>query len=235
MLTVSEHSSWRAALPGMQDQLERVRAAQRAKFLQTWNGGDGLVGREQRWQAPSLTEGDSVSQRLTHAGLEGSLVSTVQGSCVDPRFPPWAAVQGTAGGAGGWHTTGLFPQDLVLAFSQPVVITKIELETAGIRELRISSCTGEGGDGARFDELTSHTYDAQGRTQQRTSALQQHAFAVPALRTQQLMLTLVSGNGDFCSVQAIEVWGRPAPSQQQESPEHERSPNRCRRMNGLNN
>ena len=129
VLTVSEHSSWRAALPGMQDQLERVRAAQRAKFLQTWNGGDGLVGREQRWQAPSLTEGDSVSQRLTHAGLEGSLVSTVQGSCVDPRFPPWAAVQGTAGGAGGWHTTGLFPQDLVLAFSQPVVITKIELET----------------------------------------------------------------------------------------------------------
>ena len=43
-------------------------------------------------------------------------------------------------------------------------------------------------------------------TEERTSLQKQLA-----LRTQELMFTLVSGNGDFCSVQRLEVFGRPAP------------------------
>ena len=250
----------------MQEQLEQVRAHQRAQFLKTWKGGEGLVGRESqgRWKGERLTEGDNVIERLTqlrHPGdLEGSLVSAVHGTCCDPCYPPIAVLgcggrgggggdsRGDSGGGGGgsggggdnggdsdsgssgalsgvrcWRTTGLFPQHLVLAFVQPVVITKIDLETTGIRELRIASCAAVGG-GRVFDELTSHVYDAQGRAAARPSALQQHAFAVPALRTQELMFTLVSGNGDFCSVQRLEVFGRPAPLLPEAETESHRPP-----------
>merc|ERR1712070_287332 len=92
-----------------------------------------------------------------------------------------------------WRTTGLYPQYLEVRFRTPVLITKINLMTTGILELCIHSSIGDD-DGSQFDELTRHKFEEPpGRTSKRAEQVQQHVFAVPALRTAKLKFTIESG------------------------------------------
>lgn len=136
----------------MDDQLAQIRKQHRKRFLestqlQSWDHRDG------RWAGRcSLTSGDVVSQNLTSAERGHSLIHNISASSSDPQHPACSVI---ATSCNGWRTTGLFPQQLQLAFDATVVISKIEVKVTGVRELRIHSAMSECGS---YDELGRHTF-----------------------------------------------------------------------------
>ena len=136
----------------MDDQLAQVRKQHRKRFLETtqlqsWDH------REDRWAGRcSLTSGDAVSQNLTAAEKGHSLIHTISASSSDPQHPACSAIVASCNG---WRTTGLFPQQLQLAFDATVVISKIEVKVIGVRELRIHSAMSKDGS---YDELGRHIF-----------------------------------------------------------------------------
>ena len=159
----------------MDDQLAQIRKQHRKRFLETtqlhsWDH------REDRWAGRcSLTSGDTVSQNLTAAGRGHSLIDTISASSSDPQHPACSAI---ATSCNGWRTTGLFPQQLQLAFSNYCVITKIEVKVIGVRELRIHSAMSED---SSYDELGRHNFALPSgsfqHTPQQSPPEQHHVFA----------------------------------------------------------
>lgn len=70
--------------------------------------------------------------------LEGAHI--IAATCNDPRFPATNVLKGD--NSKFWATTGLFPQEFVVALDTPSEITRLKTYTTNVRHLVVERCEG---------------------------------------------------------------------------------------------
>jgi hypothetical protein len=144
------------------------------------------------------TSGDHVSQDLT----QPNFVREIAGSCCDCRHP---ASNVAKQDSSFWISCGMFPHYLVIEFSEPVVISRVEIKCANVGKLEIAS--SRDGDSFDDDELVCHAFPPESPSRRRV--WHSKMFAVPSMITKRLTLTIIRGGaeGEHAMIRQLVAWG----------------------------
>mmetsp|Transcript_21390 Transcript_21390/g.36470 ORF Transcript_21390/g.36470 Transcript_21390/m.36470 type:complete len:170 (+) Transcript_21390:169-678(+) len=122
--------------------------------------------------------------------------AVVMSSCVDERFPPEHMLDGKDSSF--WITTGLFPQEFVLKLKGVVQVSKITTLSLNVKKLAVEKCEQDRPDA--FDRVFEVELTNRG------DRLQTEVHQVN-IRAKYLKFTILSGHGEFATVNRVSVVG----------------------------
>mmetsp|Transcript_92666 Transcript_92666/g.135444 ORF Transcript_92666/g.135444 Transcript_92666/m.135444 type:complete len:139 (+) Transcript_92666:45-461(+) len=135
---------------------------------------------------------------MSDFGLGSAGTEVAFASCMDERHPPENIVDGSDRTF--WVTTGLYPHQIILAFSGEIELDKIKTVTTNIRKLKFESCTQTSP--TEFQEIYDvEVADRNGRVQAETNQIP----GKPKARF--LRVTIMNGWDDFASIRRISIEG----------------------------
>eukprot|EP00947_MAST-08B_sp_MAST-8B-sp1_P004067 g4067.t1 len=121
-------------------------------------------------------------------------------TCNDPRHPPSNILNGD--NSQFWSTTGLYPQEFILALDDASEVSRLKTFTTNVRHLVVERC--EGSNPISWEKMFElEVADTDGRLQVESTRIQGQAIA------SYLKFKIMSGWDDFASVHHIALQGRP--------------------------
>jgi len=117
-------------------------------------------------------------------------------SCVDERFPPENMLDGKDSTF--WMTTGMFPQEFVLAMGKPIRVSKVTTLSLNVKKLAVEKC--------ETDNPSSFEKVFEVELANRGDRLQTEVHQVN-IKARYLKFTLLSGHGEFATVNRVSVVG----------------------------
>jgi hypothetical protein len=156
-------------------------------------------------------------------------------------------------GPASWLTTGLFPQAITIRLAAPVEVSNVTITCFGIRTVALHSAAAAASiDRDALDLVSEHTFPdvvdfaallekerqdkntAERNKARRRMKAQAHTFTLPgALRTRELKLVIVSGQGDFASVSRLRIQTSKTNDAQSASRSVRRHPDAVSTVSGL--
>lgn len=124
--------------------------------------------------------------------------SIIMATCVDERFPPEQMLDGKDSSF--WMTTGMFPQEFVLALKKGVNVSKITTLSMNVNKMIVEKCDQDNALSGSFEKLFEVDLPNRG------DRLQTEAHQV-STRARYLKFILVSGHGEFAVVNRVSVVG----------------------------
>mmetsp|Transcript_38694 Transcript_38694/g.77946 ORF Transcript_38694/g.77946 Transcript_38694/m.77946 type:complete len:375 (-) Transcript_38694:126-1250(-) len=123
-------------------------------------------------------------------------------SSLDADHPGENVIDGREGSY--WLSTGMYPQEILLALAYPCLISAVRLAATSVRAVRIEGCSED--TPVNFKALAEvELTDSQGLLQVEDLPCDQAPWQVEFLR-----VVILSGWHDFCSVHAVRVDAEPA-------------------------
>eukprot|EP00798_Chlamydomonas_sp_ICE-L_P029564 gene29564-5914_t len=134
---------------------------------------------------------------LDYARAENG-ASIIMATAVDERFPPENLLDGKDSSF--WMTTGMFPQEVVLALKKGVNVSKITTLSMNVNKMIVEKCDQDNPMSGSFEKLFEVDLPNRG------DRLQTEAHQV-STRARFLKFVLVSGHGEFAVVNRVSVVG----------------------------
>eukprot|EP00823_Brevimastigomonas_motovehiculus_P008198 TRINITY_DN7479_c0_g1_i1.p1 TRINITY_DN7479_c0_g1~~TRINITY_DN7479_c0_g1_i1.p1 ORF type:complete len:160 (-),score=16.92 TRINITY_DN7479_c0_g1_i1:166-645(-) len=99
-----------------------------------------------------------------------------------------------------WMTTGMFPQEFILSFSKPIVITSVRISCKYVKKFVVYKC--EAKSPTAFQEIYSQELTDQG------NELQSYTTSISNAQARFLKCVIQSGHEDFVAVYGLTVEGK---------------------------
>mmetsp|Transcript_13137 Transcript_13137/g.35758 ORF Transcript_13137/g.35758 Transcript_13137/m.35758 type:complete len:139 (-) Transcript_13137:622-1038(-) len=125
----------------------------------------------------------------------------IMATSVDERFPPEHMLDGKDSSF--WMTTGMFPQEFVLALEHPTNVSKITTLSMNVKKLAVEKSERE--NSGSFEKVFEVELASRG------DRLQTEVHQV-TIRAKYLKFTLLSGHCENAAVNRISVVGEPVES-----------------------
>lgn len=123
--------------------------------------------------------------------------SIVMTSCMDDRYPPANVLDGKDNTF--WITTGMFPQEFVIALAKPIQVEKITFLSQSVKKLAVETCAAE--NAQSFEKVFEvELANREGRLQTEVQKVN--------IKAKFLKFTLLSGWAEFSTVNRISVLGQ---------------------------
>ncbi|KAJ4462823.1 putative Intraflagellar Transport Complex [Paratrimastix pyriformis] len=136
---------------------------------------------------------------MTDFALESEGASILTASSYDDKHPPEQMLDGDEKTF--WMSTGLYPQQFIIAFRAPVAISRIQTTTTNVCGMVIEKAATPDFTGPAQVIFEGELADRQGALQTES---QQIPSGGPDARS--IRVTIHSGHGDFCSVHKVSVF-----------------------------
>lgn len=128
---------------------------------------------------------------------EDAGASIIMASSVDDKYPPENVLDGTESSF--WMTTGMFPQEFVVAFAKPIQVSQIVVMMLNVKKLSVERCD--------MDRPASFEKVFETELQSREGRLQTERHQVNT-KAKYLRFTLHGGYADFAAVNRVSVVGQ---------------------------
>lgn len=122
--------------------------------------------------------------------------SIIMASCMDDRYPAENMLDGKDNTF--WITTGMFPQEFVVAMAKPVQVSQIVVLALNVKKLSVERC--------ETDSPSSFEKVFEVDLQNREGRLQTERHQVN-IKAKFLKFTLLSGYAEFATVNRVSVVG----------------------------
>ncbi|KAJ8263011.1 hypothetical protein COCON_G00154680 [Conger conger] len=132
---------------------------------------------------------------MIHAALSSSGAQVILAASSDENYPPENIIDGNTESF--WISTGMFPQEFIVRFSEAVKMSLITIHSYNVKNLRIEKNTSS--DATDFELITQKEFEHT------DGHLQENDFQLSATTATHLRFIITSGYDHFVSVHSVTV------------------------------